>query len=135
MAIDYGKTRVGIAISDPLCVISQPLLTLKTRSKKELIERLKFIIKENSVGLVLVGNPISKTGKSTDMSEEVLRFINRLRKSIDIEVKLWDERYTSKYAENAIRNIGLRKKTSKLDEIAAAIILDEYLQSQSVKLV
>jgi len=134
MAIDYGRNRVGIALSDPLCVISQPLLTLKVTSQKALIKRLKFIIEENGVGLVLIGNPISHSGESTKMSKEVINFMNKLKKSIDVEVKLWDERYTSKYATNILKDIGLRRTRFKVDQVAASIILDEYLKSRSASL-
>lgn len=134
MAIDYGKKRVGIALTDPLCVISQPLLTLKVTSQKALIRRLKFIIEENRVGLVLIGNPVSHSGESTNMSQEVINFMNKLKKSIEVEVRLWDERYTSKYAANILKDIGLKKTRFKVNQVAASIILDEYLKSQSESL-
>jgi putative Holliday junction resolvase len=132
MAIDYGKKRVGIAISDALCVISQPLLTLKVKSQKDLIKRLKCIIKENNIGLVIIGDPISHTGELTEMSQEVRRFLKKFRKSIDVEVKLWDERFTSRYALEIVKDIGLKKQRDKIDQIAASIMLDEYLKSQTI---
>jgi len=131
MAIDYGEIRVGIALTDPLGVIAQPYMTLKAKPQKALIDRLKFIIAENSVGLILVGNPISNRGLPTPMSETVLNFVERLKKSIAIEVKLWDERYTSQYAAVKLREFGIKKQTQKLDQVAAAIILEEYLNSCS----
>ncbi len=131
MAVDYGKNRVGIALTDPLRVIAQPFLTLKVKSHKELIKRLKFIIEENDVGLVLVGNPISHTGATTEMSQEIHDFVKKLEKSITIEVKLWDERFTSRYAANILKQTGLGKQKEKIDQVAAAIILDEYLKSVS----
>ena len=132
MAIDYGKKKVGLAITDPLCIISQPLLTIEVKSQKELIQRLKFIIEENNVGLILIGNPISHSGNSTKMSQEVSKFATKLRKMINIDIKLWDERFTSRYAEKSLKDIGLKKKDVKIDQIAASIILDEYLKSQSI---
>lgn len=131
MAIDYGKNRIGIAISDPLCVISQPLLTLKLNSQRKLIKRLKSIIEKNDIGLVLIGNPLSHSGKSTKMSQEIHRFLKRLNKAIDIEVKLWDERFTSRYALNILKDLGLKRNKDKIDRVAASIILNEYLKSQS----
>lgn len=132
MAIDYGKKRVGIAITDPLGIISQPFLTIEMKSPKELIKRLKFIVQENDVGLILVGNPLSHNGNSTNMSQEVLAFVKRLRKAVTVEVKLWDERFTSRYAENILKDVGLKKKNMQIDQIAASLILDEYIKSQSL---
>ena len=132
MAIDYGKKRVGIAITDPLGIISQPFLTIEMKSPKELIKRLKFIVQEKDVGLILVGNPLSHNGNSTNMSQEVLAFVKRLRKAVTVEVKLWDERFTSQYAENILKDVGLKKKNVQIDQIAASLILDEYIKSQSL---
>lgn len=132
MAIDYGKKRTGIAITDPLGVISQPLLTLEVKSQKELIRRLKFIIQENGVGLILVGNPLSHNGHATKMSQEIATFVNRLKKAVTIEIQLWDERFTSQYAANILKDIGLRRKDAEIDQIAASLILDEYIKSQSL---
>ncbi len=132
MAIDYGKKRVGIALTDPFCAIAQPLLTLRIKSQKDLINRLKFIVEENGVRLILIGNPISHRGGSTDMSQEVLNFVNKLKKTLPVEVKLWDERFTSRYATNIAKDIGLRRKDVKLDQIAASLMLDEYLKSQNL---
>jgi len=131
MAVDYGKKRVGVAISDPLCLISQPLLTLNVESDKELIKRLKYIITENNVGLIIIGTPLSHRGKSTNMSDEIGRFTKRLKRQIDIEIKLWDERFTSKYALNILKDMGLQGQKDKNDQIAASIMLEEYLKTQS----
>jgi putative Holliday junction resolvase len=132
MAVDYGKSKVGIALTDPLGVISQPFVTLKALSQKELIKRLKFIIEENNVGLVLIGHPVAPSGEATIMSQEITRFMKKLKKVIRVDVKLWDERYTSKYAAQILRDRGIKRAKFKLDQIAASILLDEYLKSQSM---
>ncbi len=130
MAIDYGLRRIGVAMTDPQCAISQPLLTLENKSLIKVIERLKFIIEENQVGLVLVGNPLSHNGTPTKMSEKVKEFVGKLSAAIDIEIRLWDERFTSRHALNVLRDIGLKRKNVRIDEIAASIMLDEYLRSK-----
>lgn len=132
MAVDYGKSKVGIALTDPLGVISQPFVTLKVSSQKELIKRLKFMIEENNVGLVLIGHPVAPSGEATIMSQEVIRFMKKLKRVIRVDVKLWDERYTSKYAAQILRDRGFKGKKFELDQIAASILLDEYLKSQSM---
>jgi putative Holliday junction resolvase len=132
MAIDYGSKRVGVAITDPLGTIAQPLLTLKRRSDSDLMKRLKCIVEENDIGLILIGNPLSLKGEPTEMSKEIQRFLKKLRRLIDIEVQLWDERYTSKYAANRMKSMGLRKIKKDVDRVAASVMLDEYLQSKRV---
>jgi len=130
LAVDYGKVRVGVAMTDPLGVISQPLETLTNRSDKAVIQRLKYLVRENGVQLVLVGNPMSMNGGKTEMSDHVERFVKRLRKILEIKVRLWDERLTSKYAQTRLKELGIGKNQKKLDQIAACIILDEYLVSR-----
>ena len=98
MAIDYGTKRVGIAITDPLGIISQPLVTINIKSKKELIKRLKFIIEENGVGLILVGNPLLHSGGASKFSHEISKFANKLRDAVDVEVNLSSQSFTSQYA-------------------------------------
>ncbi|KPJ72641.1 hypothetical protein AMJ52_05700 [candidate division TA06 bacterium DG_78] len=131
MAIDYGEKRVGLAITDPLGIISQPFLTIEIKSQKELIKRLKFIIQENTVGLILVGNPLSHNGQATKMSRKIAVFVDELKKAVSVDVQLWDERFTSKYAVNTLKDVGLKKKGSKIDQIAASLMLEEYIKSQS----
>lgn len=130
MAIDYGKKRVGVAITDPLCTISLPLLTLKPKSVADLIQRLKCIALENNVGLIIVGNPLSMKGELTEMSHEIARFITKLKRQLDIEIELWDERYLSRYAVNKLKGSGLRAEKEIIDRVAASIMLDEYLQTK-----
>lgn len=131
MAIDYGKKRVGIAISDPLCVLAQPLVTLKVKSQKELIRKIKVFIYEKDIRLILIGNPLTHSGRSGKMSQEVQRFAKRLKKSKGIEIKLWDERFTSRYALKAMRDIGIKRTRDKIDQIAASIMLSEYLKTNT----
>ena len=130
MAIDYGLKRVGVAITDPQGTIAQPLLTIEPKSDFDLIKRLKCIAQENEVGVIVLGNPISLRGEPTKMSKRIERFSRKLRKSVEIEVVMWDERYISKYAANRMRNLGISSKKEDIDRIAAAIILDEYLESK-----
>jgi putative Holliday junction resolvase len=127
MAIDYGQKRVGVAITDPLCTIPQPLLTIKPKSVADLIERLKCIAKENNVGLIIVGNPVSMRGEPTEISRQIERFIKKLKRHLDIDVEKWDERYLSKYAANKFKDAGLSMKKGDIDRVAASLMLEEYL--------
>lgn len=132
MAVDYGRKRAGIAITDPLCTIAQPLLTIKPRSVADLIARIKVLVEENGVGLIIVGNPLSNRGEPTRMSREVERFVARLKHQIDIKVELWDERYLSKYAANRLKTSGLSAGKELIDRVAASLMLEEYLQARQV---
>jgi len=127
MAIDYGQKRVGVAITDPLCTIPQPLLTIKPKSVADLIKRLKCIVDENNVGLIIVGNPVSMRGEPTEISRQIERFIKRLKRQLDIDVEKWDERYLSKYAVNKFKEAGLSMKKGDIDRVAASLMLEEYL--------
>ena len=131
MAIDYGKNRVGIALSDPLGVIAQPLTTIKVKSQKALFRQILEIIQQSDVGLIIIGNPLSHKGEATKMSEQISRFIKQLKKITDIEIKLWDERFTSQYAMNIMKEIKVKKQKDLVDQVAASIMLDEYLRSCS----
>ncbi|MEO0160797.1 MAG: Holliday junction resolvase RuvX [candidate division WOR-3 bacterium] len=126
MAIDYGKKRAGIALTDPLGIIAQPLLTISYKSERELIQRLKCLCAENNVGLILVGNPHRADGSASEMSEEVKRFARKLKKVLAIDVQFWDERYTSKLAQGFLKEYGIKSKD--LDRIAASLMLEEYLR-------
>ena len=127
MAIDYGQKRVGVAITDPLCTIPQPLLTIKPKSVADLIKRLKCIVDEKNIGLIIVGNPVSMRGEPTEISRQVERFIKRLKRQLDIDVERWDERYLSKYAVNKFKEAGLSMKKGDIDRVAASLMLEEYL--------
>ena len=131
LAVDYGKARVGVAITDPLGMISQPLETVSNRSDREVIKRLKYLVQNHDVKVVLVGNPLAMDGSPTTMSEHIEKFVKQLRKTLVIEVKLWDERLTSKLAQNRLKELGLHKGRKKIYQIAACIMLDEYLVSQA----
>lgn len=129
LAVDYGRRRVGLAISDPLGIIAQPYLTLEVKDQVALIKRLKCAIDENDVGLVLIGHPISLRGEPTKLSAEINRFAQLLAKATGITVRLWDERYTSRYADRKCRDYGIKPGKKINDRIAASIILEEYLSS------
>ncbi len=129
LAVDYGRRRVGLAISDPLGIIAQPYLTLEVKDQVALIKRLKCAIDENDVGLVLVGHPVSLRGEPTKLSTEINRFAQLLAKATGITVRLWDERYTSRYADRKCRDYGIKPGKKINDRIAASIILEEYLSS------
>lgn len=128
MAIDYGLARTGLAITDPLKIISYPLTTVKPR---ELFKYLDKYFKKGDVSIIVVGYPESYNNENT-IKEDILNLFNTLKgKYIDKEVVLYNERYTSKIGNYYLLNSGVNKKKRSekgvLDKISASVILDSYL--------
>ena len=129
LAIDYGKKKTGIAITDSLNIIASPLTTVETSN---LNSYLKNIIDKEQIVKVIVGDPKNLDNTLTDISLEVDTFINNLKKIFQkIEVIRIDERFTSKMAKQAILFSGVNKKRRQdktlVDQVSATIILQSYL--------
>lgn len=132
MAIDYGKKRTGLAVTDPLQLIASGLITVLTH---ELIPYLKKYMAEEPVELMLIGEPKNLDGSSTDATALVTECIRILQKNFpELPVKKIDERFTSKMAFQTMIDSGLKKKDRRnkalVDEISATIILQEYLRNR-----
>jgi len=130
MAIDYGLKRTGIAVTDPLQIIATGLTTVET---PKLMAFLKDYFKRETVELVLVGEPKNWDDSDTHATPLVREFLLRLQKEFPaLPVLTVDERYTSKMASRAMIDMGLKKKQRQnkalVDEIAATIMLQEYLE-------
>jgi putative holliday junction resolvase len=130
LAIDYGRKRIGLAISDELQLTAQPLLVMKRVNRRDDLRRLRDICRKQGVARILVGHPLHITGEAGEMAEEAARFAARLRKELGIEVDLVDERLTSWEAAQMTAETGsaAHRKASSLDDVAAAIFLREYLE-------
>lgn len=130
MAIDYGKKRTGLAVTDPLKMIASGLGTVPSH---ELIPYLKKYFAAEAVELVLIGMPRNLDGSATDATALVQECIRILAKHFpDMPVKQVDERFTSKMAFQSMLDSGMKKKDRQqkglVDEISATILLQEYLQ-------
>ena len=130
LGIDYGDTRIGIALSDPMQIITKPFVTLK--NDKEFLDKLKEIIKEKEIETVVVGYPIGMKGQITKQTEKVEVFIAQLKSTLDLEVVRVDERLSSVSAENILKQQGVKTGHNKsmIDDTSAAIILQEYIDSK-----
>jgi putative holliday junction resolvase len=130
LAIDYGRKRIGLALSDELQLTAQPLLVLKRANRRDDLRRLRDICRKQGVARILVGHPLHMTGEAGEMADEAARFAARLRKELGIEVDLVDERLTSWEAGQMMAETGSarQRKESSLDDVAAAIFLREYLE-------
>jgi len=130
LAIDYGKKRTGLAVTDPLQMIASGLTTVATH---DLIPYLKKYLASEAVELILIGDPKNLDGEATDATALVAECVRILQKNFpQIPVKKVDERFTSKLAFRSMIDSGLKKKDRQnkglVDEISATIILQEYLQ-------
>ena len=131
LCIDYGLKRTGIAVTDPLQIISTGLTTVDTHT---LIPFLKKYFLQESVELIIIGEPKNLDNSDTHATPLVNAAIIKLQKEFpQIPIKTVDERYTSKMAKQAMLEMGMKKKDRRnkrtVDEIAATIMLQEYMQS------
>ena len=132
ISIDYGLKRTGIAVTDPLQIIATGLTTIES---SKLISFLKDYFKKEEVELIIIGEPKNWDESDTHATPLVKKAIEKIKKEFpQIPLKTVDERYTSKMAKDAMLEMGLKKKQRRekalVDEIAATIMLQEYLQSR-----
>ncbi len=131
LCIDYGKKRTGIAVTDPLQIIANALTTVET---KELFLFLKNYFQKEEVELVLIGEPKNWDESDTHATPLVHQFIKKFKKDFPLmNIETVDERYTSKLASQAMVEMGMKKKDRQkkgnIDQIAATIMLQEYLRA------
>lgn len=134
LAIDYGRKRTGIAVSDPLQIIASGLTTVPTH---QLMDFLLNYIKQEQVECIIIGHPKLLNNEDSENMKNIVPFINRLKKILpDMPVQLVDERFTSVLAHQTMLAGGLKKKDRQnkalVDEISATIILQSYLESRRI---
>ena len=131
LALDLGKKRIGLAISDPLGITAQGLPNLVRARKRADFALLEQIVRERQVGLILMGNPINMRGDEGRQSAWVREFAQALEERTGLPVKLWDERLTSVEAGRVLRSSGIsiEKRAAAVDRLSAVILLQSYLDS------
>jgi putative Holliday junction resolvase len=131
LALDHGTKRVGLAISDEMGMIAQPLTFLPAEPIAELLEGLKKVVSEKNVEQILIGVPRNMDGTYGPAAEKARKFVEQVKAAITLPVRTWDERLTSVQANRAMIEGGLRREQRKLkaDQTAAAILLQSYLDS------
>jgi putative Holliday junction resolvase len=134
LAIDYGRKRIGLALSDELGATAQPLLTIVRTNRRELIRRLREICAKHEVAHIVVGHPLHMTGEAGEMAAEAASFATRLSKELKIETKLVDERLTTWEARQTMTETKSRRRNRPIDAIAAAVLLRDYLESHTEKM-
>lgn len=135
MGIDYGDSRIGIAVSDPLGWTAQGVETITWKGNlNKPLERIEELVREYSIKKIVVGFPRNMNGTVGPRGEKTLEFIDRLSERIDIEIVKWDERLTTVAANRVMHEVGVKKSKKKcvVDQIAAVYILQGYLDSVKI---
>jgi putative holliday junction resolvase len=130
LAVDYGRRRIGLAISDELELIARPLKTIHRENRRKDLQQLRQICRQNAVAHIIVGHPLHMSGQAGEMATEAEAFANRLSKAVGVTVELVDERLTSWEARQTMARTkpASRRTRESLDDIAAAVLLRAYLE-------
>ena len=131
MGIDFGEVRIGIALSDPLQIISQPFRVIP--NTENTISEIRRIIKSENVEKIILGLPLNLEGEDTKKTQEVREFSEILKDSVNIPVIFWDERYTTVEANEQLKKMGygIAESRKVIDKVAASIILKSYMENQA----
>jgi putative Holliday junction resolvase len=129
LAIDPGEKRIGVAISDPTSSIATPLTVLKHISRPLDAAAIADLATQHEAGLIVVGRALDEQGLSTPASRRADRLAQAIRQQCDIPVTMWDESFSTQDAQQAriAMNVPRRKRRGHLDELAATVILQSYL--------
>lgn len=131
LALDHGTKRIGVALSDDLKMIAQPLEFIEAEPFADFLVRLKELIRTKEVELILVGMPRNMDGSYGEAASKVREFVAVLKETITVPLRLWDERLTSTQANRLLiaGNVRRGDRKEKVDKMAAAILLQSYLDS------
>lgn len=131
MGLDIGTKRIGVAISDDLGLTAQGVAVIH-REKEKAIDRIQSLAQEYQVGKIVVGLPRNMNGTMGERGEEVLRFGKKLSAKLSLPVLFWDERLTTLAAERVLisADVSRKKRKQVVDQLAATLILQNYLDSQ-----
>ena len=129
LGLDYGRRRIGVAVSDPLGLTAQPLSTWVGLSWDEIVEKVGTLIEEMGVERVILGFPLTLKGERGHMAREVEKFGTQLNRQISIPVIFWDERLTSVQSKRIIQTMKEQpsRKKERVDLIAAVLLLQNYM--------
>jgi putative Holliday junction resolvase len=129
LGVDFGRARIGVAISDELRLLAHPVETIPATRKAT--ERLSALVREKNVERIVVGVPRLMSGGFGSAADEVMKFVEQLRRVVSCEVVTWDERLTTVAAHRALRDSGKKTRATRgyVDQVAAQMILQGYLDS------
>jgi putative holliday junction resolvase len=129
LALDHGSKRIGVAVSDETKTIAQPLEYISAEPFADFLARFKKILGEKEIDLILIGMPRNMDGSYGPAAEKVNAFVADLKTVTETQIKLWDERLTSTMANRILiqGNVRRDQRKEKVDKMAAAILLQSYL--------
>ena len=132
LALDHGTKRIGVAVSDETKTIAQPLEYISAEPFADFLARLKQLVAEKQVELILIGMPRNMDGSYGPEAQKVQAFIAAVKPDITVPIKTWDERLTSTMANRILiqGNVRRDKRKEKVDKMAAAILLQSYLDGK-----
>ena len=132
LGLDVGDARIGVARSDELGIAAHPLCTLTRKNRQVDLVAISDLVSIHKVERVIIGLPISLDGTIGTQARSVQKFAQRLAKVIKVPIEFWDERFTTVEAEDVLRELNKNSKEQKdiIDQVAATIILSEYLERQ-----
>ncbi|MBM4127541.1 MAG: Holliday junction resolvase RuvX [Nitrospira sp.] len=133
LALDYGTKRIGVALSDELGWTAQPLETFDRRTLDRDIAHIAAVVRSNEVAQVVLGLPLQLDGREGPAVEAMREFAAKLEAGLPVPLILWDERMTTKAAEDLLiaADVSRKKRKGVVDRIAAAILLQSYLAAQA----
>jgi putative holliday junction resolvase len=133
IGLDVGERRVGVAVCDPGGKIATPLLQLQPRARKDLVLAVQGLVTEYAAERVVVGMPLLLDGKRGEQARRTEGTVEALRAALPVPVVVWDERFSTSDAEAAMRgaNLSAADRKARRDKVAAALILQSYLDSGS----
>ena len=134
LGIDYGRQKIGLAVSDSQASFALPLDILRGLSQKEAVEKIKSYCQEREVGKIVIGIPFFNENHNqvSDLGKDIQKFIDLLSVKIKLEIIKVDERYSTKLAGTLYQQTG-KKNTGNDDDLSAMVILQSYLDSQNNK--
>lgn len=133
MALDVGKRRIGVALSDPTRLLASPLLTIHATPPERAFAHIRDLVQSHAVAILVLGLPLTMSGEHGEQASFVHTFAEQLRPYLpDLTITFLDERLTTVAAERLMQDLGLRpeQRRARIDEIAASIILQDYLDTQ-----
>jgi putative Holliday junction resolvase len=133
LALDLGEKRIGVAISDETRTIARPVAVLKRQSRSEDFDRINEIVDEHAVSLLLVGLPLLASGEEGEKAAWMRDYASDLQRKLGLALRYWDESFTTVEAEASLRERGIRGRRGRqrIDAVAAAFILQSYLDALS----
>jgi putative Holliday junction resolvase len=129
LALDLGERRIGVAMSDAAGTLAMPLTTLKAAPRQQALAQIVALVQEHTVDEVVVGLPLTMSGEVGFQAQIVRAFAAELEQRLEQPVYLFDERLTTVVADQMMRELGIKpdKRKARVDELAASIILQDYL--------